>query len=119
MQLIAILDSPLSVDHQEYADRLLLYEEVHIKIGEGANMHGTAVASIAVGKTAGVAPGAELFYIAPQTDLDHEEGGGPTLRYWARGIDRILEINKQLPEGRKIVTVHPSAMSDTPVFGAR
>jgi hypothetical protein len=99
---IAILDAPLFVDHQEYADRLQLYEEIHIDIGSSRSMHGSAVASIAVGKTVGVAPGAELFYIAPGFSFDWEEGGGPTLRYVVQGIHRLLEINEQLPEGKKI-----------------
>ncbi len=44
---IAIIDQPLLVEHQEYADRLRLYEEIHIQSGMGPQMHGPAVASIA------------------------------------------------------------------------
>ncbi|MHC4519938.1 MAG: S8 family serine peptidase [Planctomycetota bacterium] len=98
---IAILDQPLLVDHQEYAERLRLYEEIHIRSGTEPQMHGPAVASIAVGKTVGVAPEAELYYIA-QFNFDWEKGHAPTLRYLAQGIDRILEINEQLPQGKKI-----------------
>jgi len=94
---IAILDWTLLVDHQEFADCLQLYEEVHIPIGQRTGMHGSAVASIAVGKTAGVAPGAELFYIAPQHYLDREEGGGITLRYWAD--DELWAGHTSAPEG--------------------
>jgi hypothetical protein len=98
---IAILDQPLLVDHQEYAERLRLYEEIHIQRGMEPQMHGPAVASIAVGKTVGVAPEAELYYIA-QWNFDWEKGRTPTLRYLAQGIHRILEINKQLPKDKKI-----------------
>ena len=99
---IAILDQPLLVDHQEYADRLQLYEEIHIQRGMEAQWHGPMVASIAVGKTIGVAPEAELFYIA-QWNFDWEKRGSPpTLRYLAQGIYRILEINEQLPPDNKI-----------------
>ena len=54
---IAIIDQPLLVDHAEYKDRLKLYEEINIDSSWEAAMHGPAVASIAVGKTVGVAPG--------------------------------------------------------------
>ena len=98
---VAIIDQPLLVEHQEYAERLRLYEEIHIHSETEPQMHGPAVASIAVGKTVGVAPEAELFYIA-QFNFDWEKGHAPTLRYLAQGIDRIVEINEQLPEGKKI-----------------
>lgn len=98
---IAIIDQPLQVDHREYADRLQLYEEIHVRHNTVAQMHGPAVASIAVGQTVGVAPEAELFYIA-QFNFDWEKEGAPTLQYLAQGINRILEINEQLPPDNKI-----------------
>jgi hypothetical protein len=98
---IAILDQPLLVDHQEYADRLQLYEEIHIPHGMSPQWHGPMVASVAVGKTVGVAPEAELFYIA-QLNYDQENRGSPTLRYLVQGIYRLLEINRQLPPDNKI-----------------
>ncbi len=58
---VAIFDQPLLVDHTEYAGNLRHYEER----GHTSQVaHGPAVASIAVGKTVGVAPGASLYYIA-------------------------------------------------------
>jgi hypothetical protein len=63
---IAVIDQTLLVDHREYADRLRLYEEyqdVQATRPE-ADMHGLGVASIAVGKTVGTAPGADLYFIA-------------------------------------------------------
>jgi hypothetical protein len=66
-------------------------------------MHGAAVASIAVGKTVGVAPEADLYYIGlwdidtPSTDYKDID-----FTYDARAIRRILEINKDLPEQNKI-----------------
>jgi hypothetical protein len=98
---IAILDQPLLVDHQEYADRLQLYEEIHIPIDAQAHSHGCMTASVAVGKTVGVAPEAELFFIG-QFNLDWEKGGAPTFQYLAQGIHRIVEINEQLPQNKKI-----------------
>ena len=64
---IAVIDKPLPVHHREYADRLRLYEEVGLSFAarefsttSTANMHGAATASVAVGKTCGVAPEADL-----------------------------------------------------------
>ena len=55
---IAILDQGLLLDHEQYKDNLMFYEQIHC-VDDSAAMHGAAVASIAVGKTIGVAPGGE------------------------------------------------------------
>ncbi len=105
---IGIIDQGLLVDHKEYVDRLKLYEEIHCG-DEGAQMHGPAVASIAVGKTVGVAPEADLYYIAEthvRPDMPMTEG----VDWWkyvdfgvtAQAIDRLLEINRALPKEHKI-----------------
>ena len=61
---IAIIDQPLLVDHIEYKDQLKYYLERDTVNTQDAAMHGAAVASIAVGKNVGVAPEADLYYIA-------------------------------------------------------
>jgi hypothetical protein len=106
---LAIIDQTLLVDHQEYADRLRLYEETDDITGSWAEtqMHGPAVASIAVGKTVGVAPEADLYYIASAL------GGAGSYEtidfaYLARSIRRILEVNRQLPADRKIRAISMS-----------
>lgn len=64
---IAIIDQPLGA-HKEYADRVINYEEIGYEDAqrwrEGASMHGAAVTSIAAGKNIGVAPQADIVYIA-------------------------------------------------------
>lgn len=64
---IAIIDQPLGA-HKEYADRVMNYEEIGYEDSpgwlEGASMHGAAVTSIAAGKNVGVAPEADIVYIA-------------------------------------------------------
>ncbi len=99
---IAICDQPLLVDHQEYGDRLRLYEEINIRPGMQSEMHGPAVASIAVGKTVGVAPEADLYYIGQFNGDFKDTGLTWNFEYLARGVQRILEINEQLPGERKI-----------------
>lgn len=101
---IAIIDQPLLVDHQEYADRVQLYEENNIAPTINSTMHGGAVASIALGKTVGVAPEADLYYIGSWPG-DWGTGGSNftyDFRYYAQAVHRILQINQYLPEGRKI-----------------
>jgi membrane protease YdiL (CAAX protease family) len=102
---VAIIDLPLLTEHQEYASRLSWFEEIDPtpRVGErslNAQMHGTAMASVAVGRTVGVAPEAELFafglsYATPQEFLLMPH-------YFALVIERIVEVNRQLPAGRKI-----------------
>lgn len=55
---IAIIDSALLLEHEEYKDNIMMYELLH-NLDENADMHGTAVTSIAVGRTIGVAPDAK------------------------------------------------------------
>jgi hypothetical protein len=93
---IAIIDQPLLVEHQEYAGRVRFYEEVDVPSGSGPQMHGAAVASIALGKTVGVAPEAELYFIA----MDF--GGPNAFGRLARCVQRIIEVNAQLPKENKI-----------------
>ena len=103
---IGIIDQGLLIDHIEYKDRLRLYEEIHCR-DEQAAMHGSALASISVGKTVGVAPEADLYYIG-STFFDRVERRSDIevdFKYVAQCIDRILEINKSLPKEKKIRVV--------------
>jgi len=98
---IAIIDQTLLVDHIEYKDRLRIYEEAEDFVLQ-TQMHGPAVASIAAGKTVGVAPKANLYYIATG-----DCGGFTFIKDFnfscrAKAIQRIVEINKELPTNRKI-----------------
>ena len=97
---IAIIDQPLLTEHQEYVDRLCWYEEISGSIVKTAQMHGPAVTSLAVGKTVGVAPEADLYYIGGAGDsalsiltYSHDD---------AQAVRRIIQINAQLPPERKI-----------------
>jgi hypothetical protein len=112
---IAIIDQPLIINHVEYPDRIKLYEEINIVPGTPSQMHGPAVTSIAVGKTAGVAPDANLYYIATWMFDPADSGKSLTYTYYAQAIRRMIEINKALPEDQKIriismsVGTNPSA----------
>jgi hypothetical protein len=100
---VGIIDQNLLVDHAEYADRLKLYEEVHAFQGEPfAAMHGPAVASIAVGKQVGVAPEAELYYIAETHGTFAEGKFNWDFTWLAKAIDRLVEVNQSLPAEKKM-----------------
>jgi subtilisin family serine protease len=103
---IAVIDTPLLTEHQEYADQLKWYEELNVGTEDLAQMHGAAVVAIAVGKTVGVAPQADLYYIAYGDNL---MAGLFQAHYLAVGIRRVLEINRQLPDNQKIRVISISA----------
>ena len=98
---IAIIDQPLS-SHKEYKNNLVYYKNF-TRWKEGT-MHGSAVSSIAVGKNIGVAPGANLFFVAAEFRVDKNTqifNAGPI----AEAINHILELNKALPEENKISVI--------------
>ncbi len=106
---IAIIDQTLLVEHQEYADRLRLYQEYHNAAKDSASMHGPAVSSIALGKTVGVAPEALLYYIADDLGTGTEENFVRDLSYFAADIDRFIQLNATLPNDKKIRVISMSA----------
>jgi hypothetical protein len=104
---IAIIDQPLIVDHAEYSSQLRLYEEINVAAGTESQMHGPAVASLAVGSSCGVAPKADLYYIGawPGFFGDGPEGFTYDFTAYAQALDRVMEINSRLPAERKIRVV--------------
>lgn len=97
---IAIIDQPLLTGHKEYAGALKAYEELHLfEKAPSAAMHGAAVASIAVGRTCGVAPDASLYYLA----TDFTDGRRAIdFRFLASAVDRVVAISEALPPGKGI-----------------
>lgn len=101
---IAIIDFPLLTRHIEYKKRLKFYEEIQA-VHKEAHMHGTAMSSIAVGKTTGTAPGANLYFIGVFSTKRRKKGTSRAKSDFyneARAINRLLEINERLPENKKI-----------------
>ena len=98
---VAIVDQGLYTGHEEYADNLKSYELIHCA-DHGAQMHGPAVASIAVGKTVGVAPEADLYYIASTFGHDSDKGYQFDASIMAGCILRVCEMNEHLPPEGKI-----------------
>lgn len=113
---VAIIDQGLYTGHEEYAKNLKTYELVHGL--PTAQMHGPAVASIAVGKTAGVAPEADLYYI--NTFHGHFVNGVSERdsSIVADCILRVCEINQHLPpEGKiRVISISLGFVEDDPGF---
>lgn len=102
---LAIIDQTLLVDHQEYVSQLKLYEETwEVPWFDAMSIHGAAVASIAVGKTVGVAPGADLYYFANESCY----GRQTDFACLARIVRRIMEVNQALPQEHRIKVISMS-----------
>lgn len=97
---LAIIDQPLS-SHQEYKNNVKYYKNFTQE--KKGTMHGTAVSSIAVGKNIGVAPGADLYFIAAEFIEDDNEIFDATPI--ADAINYILELNKTLSVKNKISVI--------------
>lgn len=94
---IAIVDHPLLTSHVEYKQQLRQYNKVGtVAKFASAQMHGPAVASLAVGKDCGVAPRSPLYHFAfmPVSMPDNRE--------YCRIVDKILQLNQSLPASEKI-----------------
>lgn len=94
---IAIIDQPLLLGHVEYTSKINRYDETGL--GDlPPQMHGSPIASIAVGENIGVAPGASLTYFAvPMWEQDNMP--------YIDSLKKIFELNKILPEKEKIRVV--------------
>lgn len=79
---VAVLDSELSLDHPEFVGKNIHYEE--FIPSDKYNYHGTAVSSLIVGNTLGVAPEVELFHMKMLSD---SYGSGKS---WDRAISSAL-----------------------------
>ncbi len=104
---VAVIDTPFLLDHEEYGDRLRYYGEVNAGNVE-ANFHGTLVTSILAGRTCGVAPGADIYYVGSHLAA-LRQGARPDATYYARAVEMLLEVNARLPRERRIRVISISA----------
>ena len=95
---IAIIDQPLVKNHPEYADRIVSYKAIEVS-GVPPQMHGPGVTSIAVGKSCGVAPAANLHYYAiPMWKWNK-------CQPYCDVIEKILQTNEGLKPSERIRVV--------------
>ena len=100
---IAIIDKNLG-PHQEYNKNLAFYKSFE-KANSEADMHGAAVASIAVGKSVGVAPGAKLYHISANFSKYYKKNEPFNAKIYTEAIEYLLELNKTLPQAEKIFVI--------------
>ena len=92
---MAIIDQPLGM-HKEYADNIIgqVHDINSKEMGWSASMHGAAVASIAVGKTVGIAPDAGLnYYSAVNFSKDPKD-----IQLYKEKVKQEIETNSNNPE---------------------
>ncbi|MFZ5824648.1 MAG: S8 family serine peptidase [Bacillota bacterium] len=94
---VAFLDQTLLLEHEEYAGRILRYDEIG-RVETQAAMHGAAVTSLLAGRSTGVAPDVIITYYAVQVSA----GRSRTFTYLAEAINRIVDENAKLPDAEKI-----------------
>ncbi|MDQ0360981.1 S8 family peptidase [Breznakia pachnodae] len=93
---VAIIDQNMLLDHPEFKDKIVKYYDTGCNTKKDeSSMHGPAVTSVLVGDSTGVAPNANVYYVAvPSWKLDS--------KYYADGIDWIIEQNQSLDKNQKI-----------------
>ncbi|MHC4727425.1 MAG: S8 family serine peptidase, partial [Planctomycetota bacterium] len=103
---IAIIDQVLLTGHEEYRDRLRFYEEIHVfEHKTGADSHASGVASVAAGTSIGVAPEADLYFIGCYFWEWENHSKVLDFKYIAQAVRRVIAINRQLPNDRKIQAI--------------
>ncbi|HUU18968.1 MAG TPA: S8/S53 family peptidase [Sedimentisphaerales bacterium] len=106
---IAIIDQPLLKNHQEYAEQLVMYKALDLQARFASpQMHGPAVASIALGKTCGVAPKSVLYFFATS----------PGFEQWYKVINKIIQLNEttEVSEKIRVVSISAGRFSQQPNF---
>jgi hypothetical protein len=103
-----IIDTPVLLNHAEYAGRMRFYGEAN-GLGVPANFHGTLVTSILAGRTCGVAPEVEIYYMGSHNYDIVKDSQVPNISHYARAIDRLLEVNAKLPREKRIRVISISA----------
>ena len=113
---VAIIDDMLNTDHPEFKDNLVHFEKIGFDTDDVlAHFHGPTVSSLLCGETTGVAPDTKLVYFArkvgkpitknekpyiiPNSDQKIYLGG------YAAALQKILDMNEQLPDSDKISAV--------------
>lgn len=91
---VAIFDKPILRGHHEFKGRLA-YRRLAPKLKRHLHFHGISCASILTGRTCGVAPKADLYYMAVP-DV------GRNFFYYTLAMGELIKINRRLPQGRKV-----------------
>ena len=102
---VAYVDQTLLLDHTAYDNVRLYVEEIE---ASQPSMHGPAVLDLLAGKEVGIVPEAQVYFFS-------NSGAEGNNLYEAQAFDRIVELNKTLPEHKKIRVVGMSHVADDSV----
>ena len=98
---VAVFDKCINPDHEEFSQRIN-YHKIESPLAKAFqyrfHFHGIACASILCGKSLGIAPEATLHYFAVPDDANNSYN-------YCLALEKLLEINAKLPEGKKIRAV--------------
>ena len=100
---IAIIDQRLNLNHKEYTNNIKSYMVFGPWNKNGIDYHGSLVAGIAVGKTTGVAPDANLYYYAaPVSEITPDNKRVLSRKYAIEAIKEIIKFNETHSDNEKI-----------------
>ncbi len=111
---IAMIDATLLVDHVEIKDNVKFYKAFSSE-KDIAEMHGVAMASIAVGRNIGIAPKADLYFIAD--DFYNVEQKKVDFTKIADDILNIIELNKSLKNKIRVISISSGYSDNASVLG--
>lgn len=103
------------MDHVEIKDNLKFYKALS-REKDIAEMHGVAMTSIAVGKNIGVAPKADLYFVAD--DVYNFEQKKVDFTNYAEDILNIIELNKSLKNKIRVISISSGYSDKESVLGA-
>lgn len=95
---VAYIDQPLLENHNEYKNTNLKYYKIRPETLIEPSMHGPAVLSLLAGKDIGVVPDSNIYFLAMPTWLKDQ-----TIH--AEALYKLIEVNKTLPDDKKIKIV--------------
>ncbi len=100
---VGIIDQNLLLHHPEFEGKIAAYYDTGCEQEENSgSMHAPAVTSLLVGNTIGVAPDAKVYFAAAPSWTGDS-------KFYADGLNWIIEENKKLPKNEKIRVVSVSA----------
>lgn len=102
---IAYIDQHLLLNHEAYKNVNLHNYEIENSRQINPSMHGLAVLSLLAGKDQGIVPDSEVYFFGHNGVKDDNE-------YEARAFEKIIELNKTLPDNKKIKAVGMSHGAD-------
>lgn len=102
---IAYIDQHILLNHEAYKNVNLHNYEIQNDGQINPSMHGPAVLSLLAGKDEGIVPDAEVYFFGHNGMKDDNE-------YEARAFEKIIELNKTLPDNKKIKIVGMSHGAD-------